>query len=189
MPKSAISNEATEEALAIYDKLFASKTGGSTSLSKFSTFGVPKRDLDGSSIRSKNPNVGIFYADPQKRKKAFQQIATLYGTEEALDMTRILPNILAFNADIFKPSLDEFATIFGEEEAKAMILRNPGLLAVKPVDAARSDDSTMVFSYIIAITRPAGAFLLFGLLSLLMVPVLEGITGVSKADFLSSLGV
>ena len=70
-----------------------------------------------------------------------------------------------------------------------MVKRNPGLLYVKPENAATSDDLTMQFSYIVAITRPAGPFLLYGTFGLLSIPVIEGITGVSRAEFLKSLGV
>ena len=83
-------------------------------------------------------------------------------------MTRNLPNILAFNVDNFKPSLDEFGIIFGQDEAKAMVVRNTGLLGVRPENAAKSGNSTMQFMVI-------------------FFSAIEGITGVSRAEFFSSL--
>lgn len=185
----SVSNEAIQEALGIYDKKYPTRDQAAVS-PFWNSWGLPQRDLDGSEIRSskKDPNKKLFSVEESDRKKAFIEVAKLYGTEEALTMTRIQPGILAFDSQNFQPSLSEFSTIFGEEEAKAMVMRNPGLLYVKPEYAAKSDDLTMKFSYIISVTRPAGPLLLYGTLSLLMIPVLEGITGVSRAAFLQSLG-
>jgi len=60
-------------------------------------------------------------------------------------------------------------------------------LSVKPANAAEVDGLTMQLSYVVDITRPIGALgpvILFGLLS---IPVLEGVTGVSRGELLSSL--
>lgn len=184
----SIPKEAIEEALSIYDKKFPS--AGKASANPFwNDWGLPARDLDGTAIKSEKPNRKLFDVGATFRQQAFEEIATLYGTEEALTMTRILPGILAFDSKNFKPSLNNFSEIFGEEEAKAMIMRNPGLLYVTPENAAKADDLTMKFSYALSVTRPAGPLLLYGTLSLLMVPVLEGITGVSRAEFFKSLGL
>ena len=103
-------------------------------------------------------------------------------------MTKDLPSILAFEKANFRPSFVEFGKIFGTQEAKEMVMRNPGLLAVKPVDAANSDDQTMQFSYIVAKTRPIGGVLLYGTFGLLSIPVLEGISGVPfRANLLQSI--
>ena len=93
-------------------------------------------------------------------------------------MVTDMPLILAFEKKNLKPTFAEFGKIFGDQEAKEMIMRNPGLLAMKPEDAAKADDQTMQFSYIIAITRPAGDLLLYGLFGQLMIPVVEGISGI-----------
>merc|ERR1712127_91973 len=94
---------------------------------------------------------------------------------------------LAFDKKNFAPAFKEFKNIF-EDEAKPMVMRNPGLLAIKPQDAAQSDDTTMKFSYIIAKTRPAGPVLLYGTLGLLTIPVIEGIIGVPfRANLINQL--
>ena len=188
-PKSSIPQEILDEALEIYDKAYPTRSG--EGIKPFwNSWGLPKRDIDGSSVMTdvKNPKKKLFDVVESERVKTFSTIATLYGTDEALTMLKAMPSILAFDNTNFAPALTEFSTIFGEDEAKAMVMRNPGLLYVKPEGAATSDDLTMQFSYIIGFTRPVGPVLLYGTLSLLMVPVLEGITGVSRAAFLSSIG-
>ena len=71
-----------------------------------------------------------------------------------------------------------------------MVVRNPGLLAVTPTEAARSNDSAMQASYIIAATAPFGNILLPVLGTLLMVPAAEGITGIPiRATLLATLGL
>ena len=186
----AIPNEVIEEALSIYEKKYPSSSSGSEAVKPFwNSWGIPKRDIDGTEVMSSKPNKRIFSVEAATRKSTFVEIAKLYGTQEALQMTRDLPSILAFDDKNFKKALDEFSNIFGEEEAKAMVMRNPGLLYVKPENAATADDLTMKFSYIISFTRPVGPLLLYGTLSLLSIPVLEGITGVSRVEVFKSLGL
>ena len=70
------------------------------------------------------------------------------------------------------------------------VLRNPGLLGVRASEAAKASDQTMVFSYIVAATRPIGIAGPIVILSLVMVPVFEGITGVPiRGPFLAALGI
>jgi hypothetical protein len=97
---------------------------------------------------------------------------------------------LAFNRKNFGPSLTEFAKTFGDEEARAMVQRNPGLLIVKPTGAGGADsveDLAMKFSYVVAATRPAGPFLLYGTLSLLFEPTFEFISGIPLKENLAAL--
>merc|ERR1719437_159610 len=122
------------------------------------------------------------------KKDAFTELSRLYGEENALQMTKILPNALAFNYNNFNDSLLAFSNIFGEDEAKEMVLRNPSLLAVSPSTAATSDDQTMQFSYIVSATRPLGKAGLPLLLGLLSIPGLEQVTQVPiRAKFFASL--
>ena len=93
-------------------------------------------------------------------------------------MAKALPVCLTFDKTQFAGALKEYTAIFGEEEAKAMVCRNPGLLAVKAVEAAKATDQTMQASYAIAATRPFGAVLLPTLGALLLVPALESISGI-----------
>lgn len=88
----------------------------------------------------------------------------------------------------FVPSLKEYIQIFGEEEAKSMICKNPGLLAVRPAEAARSTNQTMQASYLIAATRSIGAVALPALALLLLIPTMESITGIPiRAIFFSAI--
>jgi hypothetical protein len=178
-----------DEAVAIYQKRYPDK--GSKKDLFFTSWGVPKRDIDGSQIKkskSTSGNKRIFDIDDKQQRASFQELARLYGAEVALQMTRDLPSILAFNSKNFKPSLQEFSKIFGQEEAKEMVARNPGLLAVSPANAAESDDQTMQFSYIVAKTRPLGDVLLFGTLGLLSIPALEALSGIPlRANILSTV--
>merc|ERR1712232_1356266 len=105
----------------------------------------------------------------------FKEIASLYGEESALEMVKIAPLSLAWNRSYFAPSFEIFRNKFGTEEAIEMVKRNPGLLGVSPVAAAKTDDSAMTFSSIIAATRPLGKYGVYFLFALLSEPLLENI--------------
>ena len=188
---SAAKTKPIDEAIAIYNEKYAPT--GEYKVPFYNDWGVPKVDLDGTptSLSKANPKAEskrMFELDTKMVRANFQELAKVYGAEEALSMTKDMPSILAFNKKNFRPSFVEFGKIFGTQEAKEMIMRNPGLLAVKPADAANSDDQTMQFSYIISKTRPAGDVLLYGTLGLLMIPVVEGIAGVPfRANLLESI--
>lgn len=178
-----------DEAVIIYTQRYPSK--GEYKTPFFNSWGVPRTDIDGTpTSRSKytNDSRRLFDIDETRIRSTFQELAKVYGTDEALKMTKDLPAILAFDKRNFKPTLMEFGKIFGDQEAKEMVMRNPGLLAVKPEDAADADDQTMKFSYIVAKTRPAGPYLLYGTLGLLTIPVVEEISGVPfRANLLKSI--
>jgi hypothetical protein len=178
-----------DEAVSIYTQRYPSK--GEYKTPFFNSWGVPRTDIDGTpTSRSKytNDSKRLFDIDETRIRSTFQELAKVYGTDEALKMTKDLPAILAFDKRNFKPTLMEFGKIFGDQEAKEMVMRNPGLLAVKPEDAADADDQTMKFSYIVAKTRPAGPYLLYGTLGLLTIPVVEEISGVPfRANLLKSI--
>ena len=129
----------------------------------------------------------LFAARDEKLRATFDALVPLYGEENALNMVKIQPGVLAFNKENFRPSLEAFGEKFGVEEAKAMVLRNPGLLSVKPANAASADDLTMQLSYVVEVTRPIGAAGPIGVLALLSVPVIEGALGMSKGELLASL--
>jgi len=178
-----------EEAIRIYNQRYPSK--GEYKTPFYNSWGVPRTDIDGTpTSRSKysNDSKRLFDIDEKRIRDTFQELSKVYGSEEALQMTKDMPAILAFDRRNFKPTLIEFGKIFGAQEAKEMVMRNPGLLAVKPEDAADADDQTMKFSYIVAKTRPSGPFLLYGTLGLLTIPVIEGVTGVPfRANLLKSM--
>lgn len=178
--KTRVSPALVDEAFAIYNKRYPAKDASESSTPFYNSWGVPK------SIGTNKKRV--FERDEKIIRATFQELASVYGGEEALQMTKDLPPVLGFNKANFKPTYAEFSNIFGAEEAKEMVMRNPGLLAVKPEDAATSDDQTMQFSYIVAATRPAGPVLLYGTLGLLSLPVIEGISGVPfRANLLQSI--
>eukprot|EP00567_Pseudictyota_dubia_P015626 CAMPEP_0197452286 /NCGR_PEP_ID=MMETSP1175-20131217/31680_1 /TAXON_ID=1003142 /ORGANISM="Triceratium dubium, Strain CCMP147" /LENGTH=245 /DNA_ID=CAMNT_0042985255 /DNA_START=33 /DNA_END=770 /DNA_ORIENTATION=- len=178
-----VSPEAMDAALELYSKKFTAEKLGTKKRFFFSAWGMPKRDIDGTAtgkIGQGGTVAGksLFDVDEGRKRSTFSEIVRLYGEDNALEMVKALPNILAFDSTQFSPALDAFGEIFGEEEANAMVVRNPGLLAVKPKDAATSTDQTMQFSYLVAYTRPIGNAGLPAILSLLSVPGIEQVTNI-----------
>jgi hypothetical protein len=152
---------------------------------------MPARDLDGTAYKvSRDGKRGKRLSDisEQQARTTFNELSKLYGDENALQMVKDFPLCLSLNKDLFSASLKEYKQIFGEEEAQAMICRNPGLLAVRPEEAARSTEQTMRASYLIAATRPIGPVALPTLTALLLVPTFEAITGIPiRATLFSSI--
>jgi hypothetical protein len=180
--KSVKSSPRANEAIDIYASKFRSSTNGKRQKFFFESWGMPS-----SYQANEDTSENIFARKDTELALAFNTLASIYGDDVALQMVNIQPNVLAFNSANFEPSLNAFAEKFGMEESKAMVLRNPGLLSVKPANAAEVDGLTMQLSYVVDVTRPIGALgpvILFGLLS---IPVLEGVTGVSRGELLSSL--
>lgn len=178
--KAAVkSSPLTEEAIEIYTTKY---TGEARGKYFFESWGMPE-----SFTNRPNNDVNIFERKQDELKSVFNTIASLYGEEEALEMVKIQPGVLAFNKDNMAPSLAAFGENFGEEEAKAMVLRNPGLLSVKPDSAESADGLTMQLSYVVDITRPIGALGPAFIIALLCIPALEGATGVSRGELFSSL--
>ena len=68
-------------------------------------------------------------------------------------MVKILPMTLQFKRENFADCLDSWEEQFGLEKAQEMVLRNPGLLGVRP-EQTDSAESAMFFSYVVAVTRP-----------------------------------
>jgi hypothetical protein len=102
--------------------------------------------------------------DKTKLSTNFNELARLYGDKEALEMVKIMPRVLRFNADNFDPCLESWTEQFGLERAQAMVRRNPGLLGVRP-DQTEDADSSMYGSYFVAAIRPSPATLaVWGLL-------------------------
>mmetsp|Transcript_1758 Transcript_1758/g.3772 ORF Transcript_1758/g.3772 Transcript_1758/m.3772 type:complete len:218 (-) Transcript_1758:105-758(-) len=177
--KSSVkSSPLADEAIEIYN---AKYTGGVRQKFFFSSWGMPE------SYTAPETTKSLFSRDNTELISAFNVIASLYGEEDALKMVKIEPGVLAFNKDNFGPSLEAFGEKFGLEESKAMIVRNPGLLSVKPASAEAADDLTMQLSYVVDVTRPIGKAGPFIILALLSVPALEGATGVSRGELFGSL--
>jgi hypothetical protein len=180
LPKSLPTNNAKlaqeDEAVAIYAKIFPF---GREPLkdSPLIGFGMPTS----SATRSKQyKSKEKWFADISEKdaRAAFQILSKVYGAQNALAMTKAQPLCLSFDRNIFAATLEEYAQIFGREEAIAMVCRNPGLIAVRPAEAAKATGLTMQASYVVAATRPLGSVLLVILLALVMVPAIEGITGI-----------
>lgn len=94
----------------------------------------------------------------------FNELARLYGDDEALTMVKVQPNILTFNSKYFAPCLDAWTDQFGLESAQAMVRRNPGLLGVNPILAKEPAEASMALSYVVAVTRPLPKLIGVGLL-------------------------
>ena len=158
--------------------------------SSYLKLGMFVQDVDGSPIfRKYDKPRRLSDISESKARGTFAEIAQNYGEEAALQMVKAMPLCLGFNVNNIKPALDNFAEILGLEAAQAMVQRNPGLLAVRPADAAKVNEQTMVFSYLVGITRPVGGLLL-GLLfaALLSLPV-EAATGISfRSEILALFG-
>jgi hypothetical protein len=92
--------------------------------------------------------------DKTKLSTNFNELARLYGDKEALEMVKIMPRVLRFNADNFEPCLESWTEQFGLEKAQGMVRRNPGLLGVRP-DQTEDADSSMYGSYFVAAIRPS----------------------------------
>ncbi|KAL7575349.1 hypothetical protein ACA910_001864 [Epithemia clementina (nom. ined.)] len=157
------------------------------------SFGMPNRDLDGTKYSvAKTKFMDKTFADrtTTELQATFTKLANVYGDANALRMVQDMPIILTANPQNFAPSLAAFSETFGMEPARAMVQRNPGLLFLKPTGAGGADTAdnlTMQFSYIVAATRPAGPFLLCGLLLLLCSPAIELVTGIPLKETLTSV--
>ena len=173
------SSPLAEEAVEIYTSKYP---GGARKKFFFESWGMPD-----SYQAPEDTSANIFERKTAELTSTFNTIASLYGEEEALKMVKIQPGVLAFNKDNFKPSLEAFGENFGYEESKEMVMRNPGLLSVKPANAASADDLTMQLSYVVDFTRPIGAAGPVFILFLLSIPALESATGVSRGELFSSL--
>jgi hypothetical protein len=154
-------------------------------------FGMPNRDIDGTTYNVVKPGQALKRLSDISEKEAlasFAELAKLYGEEETLGMVKAMPIILAFSKKEFAGCRKAWSEIFGDEACKAMVIRNPGLLACRAIDAPNTNEQTMAFSYIVALTRPAGPFLLSTTLALLLTPALEALTGLSiRTSVLSTL--
>lgn len=172
------SSPVMDEAIAIYDQKFP--FGREPPKKDFrGDFGMPNQDIDGTRIKKDygTPSRMTDITEAEARA-AFTELSKLYTEDRAIEMVKAMPICLAFDKNRWAECLDIFAEEFGLEAAQDMVKRNPGLLAVKPKDAASTDASAMAFSYIIAITRPAGPFLLGGLLLALLTPFFKTVTGI-----------
>ena len=168
-----------DDAVTLYVNKYPQKADKSRSFN--AAWGMPNRDLDGTKFTTATDSkMGKTFSDVDEKdlKSTYVELAKVYGEDVAFQMVKDYPLVLAANRANFQPSLDAFIENFGDEEARAMVARNPGLLFVKPSDAASSEDLTMKMSYIVAYTRPLGPFLLYGLLALLCEPVVEAASGI-----------
>jgi hypothetical protein len=176
--KKVSASPLAEEAVAIYNKNhpFGREPPKPNPMGDF---GMPNQDFDGTRVKSKNPSKKrLTDITPEQAKKSFNELARLYGDERALGMVKAQPICLAFDSTKFAQTCAGWTEVFGLEATQDMVARNPGLLAVRPEEAAKATDSTMAFSYIVAFTRPLGSVLLATLLLLLLTPAIESLTGV-----------
>lgn len=183
-----------QEAVQIYgDKYSYDKAPRQDSVfDSISRIGIPQTDIDGSKVMTENTQKGRRITDMKQKEVAatFNAMAAVYGGERALEMVKTFPFCLSFDPKSFAPTFAIWSEIFGEEETKDMVSRNPGLLAIQAKDAGINTDNTMAFSYIVAATRPLGLFGPGFIFALLMVPVIEGTTGIAiKKPLFEALGL
>lgn len=159
-----------------------------------------KKSRTAAKMTAEDEAVSIFKAKFAKiRKKTpiiesnlrltFREMCKVYGTDNALTMVKNLPKVLEFNRKNFQPTFEILCNKFdGKDNTLAMLLRNPGLLNLRPqgyCSAEDAGDETMTFSYIIAYTRPAGPLLLTLFFGILLLPAFEMATGIEfRASFL-----
>jgi hypothetical protein len=152
-------------------------------------FGMPITDLDGTILQKTKGTAGKRLTDitPMQARATFNELAKLYGSNEAYDMVKALPIILSFNKKQFAPSLQAMSIALGDpDRAKAIVQLNPGLLAITPINAATVSEQTVVFSYLVGYTRPFGPILLPALLLALFSPAIEVTTGIPiQSSFLA----
>mmetsp|Transcript_4772 Transcript_4772/g.10067 ORF Transcript_4772/g.10067 Transcript_4772/m.10067 type:complete len:216 (+) Transcript_4772:107-754(+) len=130
--------------------------------------------------------------DPKELSLTFKELASVYGDDVALEFVRDIPNVLGVDRTFFAPSFASFSEKFGDEPARAMVQRNTGLLFVRPTGdggADKVEESAMVFSYIVAVTKPLGSFGYIGIFVLLLEPFFEAATGIPiKQTILNTVG-
>lgn len=178
---SPSSSPLAQEAVEVYNQKYPFNRERGNKPNPLGTIGVPKADFDGTVlVRDKEPNARKSMADitEEMAAESFNVLASVYGEDRALGMVKTEPLSLAFDSSAIAETFAIWAEKFGEEETKEMVLRNPGLLSVKPVYAKKTDDSTMAFSYIVAATRPIGAAGPALILLLVLTPVIEALTGI-----------
>lgn len=176
-----------DEAVAIFGKVYPYGRPPVISSARV-RFGMPITDFDGTRLqKQKYTGKRLVDITESQARASFTELARNYGTTVALGMVQDMPICLSFKKENFKPSLSAFSNVFGRDEAIAMVRRNPGLLALKPANAATVTDQTMVFSYLVGYTRPVGPlFLSLLALALLTLP-LEAVTGIKVSAELAKL--
>ena len=85
---------------------------------------------------------------------AFEELARLYGPEQALEMVKIQPLALIMNPNNFQDTLNVWTETFGLEASQSMVARNPGLLLMTANAAENDVMGAMGWSYVIWATRP-----------------------------------
>lgn len=91
-------------------------------LDKYVALGVPQVDIDGTRYDKIGKGTGKRMTDITQKQAAdaFNQMASLYGEERAIEMVKIFPICLAFDKSQFKDSFGAWSDVFGEEETKEM---------------------------------------------------------------------
>lgn len=125
----------------------------------------------------------------------YAELSKIFGDEMSLGLVKTTPAVLQMERSYFAGTYAVFCEKFGVDETDALLLRNPGLLAIKPdgwgpdgyAGAGEAGPETIAMSYVIAATRPLGKYGVFGLVGLLSVPALEQVTGISRSVLLSQL--
>jgi hypothetical protein len=141
--------------------------------------------------------------DKNEFKESYNAWADIFGGEETKDM--VLRNPVRVRqswrwfacVDTSKKAVihffltqEAFVSLCHDGLHSNPLCNSQGLLAVKRYQASTANDQTMVFSYIVAYTRPIGKAGPIGLLLLLSVPFIEAVTGLEiRSTFFSALGL
>jgi hypothetical protein len=189
----------TDDAISIYQRKFPKKENRKRAAFIPVSLGVPQIDIDGTRLRAadntemfQSTTIGTTFSerDDDALRATYHELVNVYGESAAYQMVKDLPICLAFDRKHFAPTLVEFGKKFGIDESRAMIQRNPGLLAVKPTGSGGADtasDQTMIFSYLVAITRPLGPVLLPATIFLTIEPFVEQATGIHLHDAIANI--
>ena len=175
-----------DAAVALYQKKFPQNKGPRKRAFN-AAVGMPVKDLDGTKLKvAKTDELGTTFSErPEADLRAtYGALSQYFGDDAALQMVKDFTLVLTMNRKNLKAIMDAYASTFGKEEADNMVKRNPGLLFCQPSDAATADNLTMQFSYVVAVTRPAGPLLLYGLLTLLFEPTFELVSGIPLRSML-----
>ena len=125
-------------------------------------FNQPKRATSAKSAASSSPRLDdalssypfvVKDEDRPALTATFNELARLYGDDEALQMVKVTPRVFKFDRDNFEPCLDSWTEQFGPDAVRGMVSRNPGLLGL-PAWQTENAESSFALSYVIAATRP-----------------------------------
>jgi hypothetical protein len=123
-PGKAKASSLTQEAVDIFGSKYPynRQPKEKTIFDSYVSLGVPKTDIDGTRYDKVGKGTGKRLTDITEKQAAdsFNEIASIYGAERAIQMVKIFPICLTFDKSQFKNSFEEWRQTFGDEETKEM---------------------------------------------------------------------